>query len=241
MRNVLICFPGAGGSAGSFQDYKKNQELLGSEVLCMEYSGHWTRHKEALYGDFKELLQDMTEKVLQQIDREDHIFLLGHSMGGYVAFELAHELNRRGYQVKGLFPMACMPLLSWERLPVNPDSDEEIFEFLRNARNMTKDEEKVIMGHFFRENFLPGIRNDLRNLITYRENTTACEQVLCDMICFRGLQDPLVDSMEVWKQYTKGDCRVEKCEGDHHFLHDGDNVKKIVAILAEAIVSFGEK
>lgn len=232
MSNVLIIFPCAGGSSENFARYRQYEEELGAKVICMEYSGHWSRYKEALYEDFTSLLEDMTTGILQLVDEKDHLYLMGHSMGGYVAYEIAMILQKREYCVKCLFLAACMPMLLWDGIRINIQGEEDIYNFLRKIRQVP---EKVLYSDFFRENFLPAIRNDLRILVDYSRRDSEVAKTSADIICFHGMEDPLVDSMEVWNRYTLGDFRVEYYEGEHFFLHQEKSREKMLKQISEVI------
>ena len=145
----LICFPCAGGNAKSFEKLSRGIHCF---AICAEYSGHWSRYEEPLYHSMEDCMQ---------YQMQDEIFLLGHSMGALIAFELGKNLLNAGYKVKGLYLLACMPPDEINDTDFNFEDDEEIKLFLKRINQMPG---SVLNSDFFRENLLPSIRNDFRIL-----------------------------------------------------------------------------
>ena len=102
----LICFPCAGGNAKSFAKLIRGIHCF---AICAEYSGHWSRYEEPLYYSMEDCIQYQMQELREKITLQDEIFLLGHSMGALIAFELGKNLLNAGYKVKGLYLLACMP------------------------------------------------------------------------------------------------------------------------------------
>ena len=85
----LICFPCAGGNAKSFAKLIRGIHCF---AICAEYSGHWSRYEEPLYYSMEDCIQYQMQELREKITLQDEIFLLGHSMGALIAFELGKNL-----------------------------------------------------------------------------------------------------------------------------------------------------
>ena len=160
----LICFPCAGGNAKSFAKLIRGIHCF---AICAEYSGHWSRYEEPLYHSMEDCIQYQMQELREKITLQDEIFLLGHSMGALIAFELGKNLLNAGYKVKGLYLLACMPPDEINDTDFNVEDDEEIKLFLKRINQMP---DSVLNSDFFRENLLPSIRNDLRILKNFISN-----------------------------------------------------------------------
>lgn len=89
MSKKLITFPCAGGSANNFNKIIKN---LDCKIYSMEYSGHWTRYEERAYDSMEDCIESLYSEIEEIVTETDEIFLLGHSMGAIVAYEIAVRL-----------------------------------------------------------------------------------------------------------------------------------------------------
>src|SRR4051794_17447704 len=94
---VLVCFPHAGGAAGSY--FPLSRALAPSlEVWAVQYPGRQDRRHEPLIGDIPPLADRAAGHVLAALARRPGrpAAFLGHSMGASVAFEVARRLRDHG-------------------------------------------------------------------------------------------------------------------------------------------------
>ncbi|MFE1854894.1 thioesterase II family protein [Streptomyces sp. NPDC059489] len=92
-RLTLVCLPHAGGSVGFYRPWAA---LMAPEVelVGIQYPGREERLGDPGSADMGELVTAVADAVQPLLDRPYALF--GHSMGSAVAWELAHELGRRG-------------------------------------------------------------------------------------------------------------------------------------------------
>jgi len=93
----LFCIPQAGMGAWAFHGW---QDALaggcpGVEVMPVELPGRNSRLGEPAERCMPRLVARLADALAPEVRRAPYV-LLGHSMGGWVAFELARELRRRG-------------------------------------------------------------------------------------------------------------------------------------------------
>jgi amino acid adenylation domain-containing protein len=117
-RPPLFCVPGATGASLYFADLARG---LGSDqpVYGLQAPG--------IEGDRRPLstIQDMADHYLQAIlavqERGPYLFA-GQSHGGYVAFEMAQQLHRRGQEVAFLGMFDTMPVLRLQQSFLTDDN-----------------------------------------------------------------------------------------------------------------------
>ncbi|MFG2825497.1 alpha/beta fold hydrolase [Kitasatospora sp. NPDC048365] len=107
-RLVLFCVPHAGGTAAAFKEW---QTLLGDavEMRAMEHAGRGTRAAEPGYRSIREAAEDFASFVTAGAGEADWA-VLGHSMGGLIAYEGVRLLQERGFRpARRLVVSACPP------------------------------------------------------------------------------------------------------------------------------------
>lgn len=221
-----IILPCAGGCAANYHRYTNC-----SDVVAYEYPGHWSRYAEPLVENEKDILEELYVDIIQG-KYGDNVEILGHSMGGLLAWLLASKLASNGYHVKHLYIAACSePTISPEFVKaINNDID--IKNTLRVLRQIP---ERVLRSDFFNENLLPPIRTDfaiVKSLISALQDADI-QQIPVDITCFYGVEDPVIqkEDMVGWEKYTSERFRIMDFNGDHFFLYGRENINKIISIM----------
>lgn len=230
---LLVCFPHAGGGASAFRAWPR---LFGDdlEVAAVQYPGREDRFSEPVIGDMETLLAAVTGELLPVV-RQRPFLLLGHSMGGAVAHELAMRFSALG-------AVPCRLIVSGRQPPchhpfgsaIHRGSDAELLaELLRlSPGNRTLAEEPELAALL-----LPVVRNDYRLIETYRPGRTV--PLDCPITVLAGEQDTELTRAEAkdWAEYTRSSCVVHAFPGDHFFIasHRG----RVVAALRETISGKG--
>src|SRR5205807_2563829 len=100
---LLFCFPCACGDMWMFKNWPR--ALAGTaEVHPVSLPGRGPRIAEAPIASLKLLVQQLVPLFAALEDRPFGLF--GHSMGAFIAFELAHELQRGGAHKPSLLVVA---------------------------------------------------------------------------------------------------------------------------------------
>jgi medium-chain acyl-[acyl-carrier-protein] hydrolase len=145
----------------------------------------------------------------------------GHSMGALIAFELAHELARRGG------PQPLLLFVSGRRAPRVPVREEPIHDlpepqFLARLRDLNGTPEEVLQHAELMALLSPLLRADfaLHETWTYREGEPP---LAIGISAFGGVADPEVtrEDLEAWRVETTGPFRLRMLPGDHFFLLPG--------------------
>ncbi|GAA2712183.1 MULTISPECIES: alpha/beta fold hydrolase [Streptomyces] len=211
----LVCFPHAGGSAGSVFPLSAAAppEL---DVVAVQYPGRQWRRSEAAVGDLHGLARGAAEAVAA-LPPAPTAFL-GHSMGALVAFETARLLESR-------HPGGVLHLFaSGSRAPAHPRaearrgtwSDEQIAAEVRRLggtdAGMLPDDEALRMN-------LPALRDDYRALAAYACAPGAATGV--PLTALVGREDPTTgpDDAARWRAHTTAAFGgVHVFPGGHFYL-----------------------
>ncbi|MFS2126939.1 thioesterase II family protein, partial [Pseudomonas sp. Pseusp97] len=101
----LFCLPYSGASAMVYARWKR--QLPGWIDVCpVELPGRGRRFAESLHTDLRALASQLADEIAARLDQPYALF--GHSLGGLLAFELAHALRDRGLPMpQALFASAA--------------------------------------------------------------------------------------------------------------------------------------
>src|SRR5476649_237391 len=89
----LFCLPYSGASAMVYARWRRTlPEWL--QVCPLELPGRGMRMDEPLQRDIKALAAQLADEISRDLNGPYALF--GHSLGGLLAFELAHALRERG-------------------------------------------------------------------------------------------------------------------------------------------------
>ncbi|MEV0599023.1 alpha/beta fold hydrolase [Streptomyces sp. NPDC050315] len=212
----LLCFPHAGGAAGTYFPFAK---LLAPriQVLGVQYPGRQDRRSEPPLADIAELADRVVDSLGPTPD-DRPLALLGHSMGALVAFEVARRLEASG-------PVRPVRLfVSGRRAPSVPGTrptlhDKDDAALLAELRRLSGTEDELLADEELVRLILPALRSDYRAVETYRPAPDA--RVACPVTVFTGDEDTHVtrDGALRWAGHTTGPCEVQTFQGGHFFIN----------------------
>ena len=213
---LLICFHHAGGGTANY--YRWRRALPASvELLPVALPGHDGRLNETLFSDLRKLTSWLTDELREKIHERPFV-LLGHSMGAWLAFELARELRRRRRPApKLLIAAASRPpdtLIAGSRLHLMPDD-----ELVASVDQLYNGIPPALRNHpELLKLMLPAIRADLQLIETYEYAEEPPLDV--DVLALGGSDDPAVtiDQLNGWRRHTASNFAVRLFPGGHFFL-----------------------
>ncbi|MFF1487503.1 thioesterase II family protein [Streptomyces sp. NPDC058319] len=216
-RCTLICLPHAGGSASFYRPWAA---LLPpeAELLAVQYPGREDRLGDPEAAGMSELTAAVADAVAPLLDRPYALF--GHSMGSAVAWDLAHELNRRGLPgPRRLFASGrAAPGTAVTGRLHRQDDDTLSAELARLGGTR----QEILDDPGLRSLILTAVRHDYRIIETYEPPDR--EPLSCPLHVLTGSTDPELgetrsrDRAGGWADLTTARTEVRVFPGDHFYL-----------------------
>lgn len=205
----------------------------------MELAGRGRRIYDPLYKDVNEAISDVLIMIKNQVLHSRYA-LFGHSLGGLITYELAHQIRSLG------LPQPQHVFFSGRGAPHIPrKKDRKIFHQLPD--NEFKEEILKLGGTpkaFFEhpellEVLLPTLKGDFRLAETYTDQHTLNGQVDpldYNISVFIGKDEEVTaEQMFGWREHTKKLCSLYYFQGEHFFLHE--ETENLVKIINQTLIS----
>jgi medium-chain acyl-[acyl-carrier-protein] hydrolase len=211
----LLCFHHAGGDAFVFRQWHE-QLFHDVELWAAQLPGRPPRHGEPGFDRLGDLIADMVGAIAPVFDEPFALF--GHSMGAYLAYECAHQAERRGRVPARLFVSGCSaPHLVKAREGLSHLPDAEFLAAVRHRFGGIPDgvaADPELVGYF-----LPILRGDLALLESHPVRRE--DPLRCGITAFGGADDPYVPlhGLEAWSVYTVGQFSCSRFPGGHFYLN----------------------
>ena len=227
----LFCLPYAGGGAIVFRQWADGLPVE-IEPWPIQLPGRETRLRERPFNRMGPLADALLDAIPPLLDRPFALF--GHSMGAYIAYELARRLEERDVHPTHLFVSGRQaPHLP---LPGPPASGLPTPEFLRVVQHRYRGiPEAVWREPELLDLLLPTLCADLELTETYQPARTTV--LACPLTVFGGLQDPHIhpESLATWQALAGPSFRLHLLEGDHFYLNQSR--PRLLAIIAQELGS----
>ncbi|MDQ0389046.1 pyochelin biosynthetic protein PchC [Streptomyces sp. DSM 42143] len=216
-RLTLICLPHAGGSAGFYRPWAA---LMPPEVelVGIQYPAREDRFDDPASADMGELVTAVADAVLPLLDRPYALF--GHSMGSAVAWELAHELDRREAPgPRRLFASGRAAPGTAVTGQLHRQDDDVLCAELGRLGGTSRE---VLDDPGLRSLILAAVRHDYRIIETHRPQDRP--PLSCPIHVLTGAADPELgeersrDRAGGWADLTTARTEVRVFPGDHFYL-----------------------
>jgi medium-chain acyl-[acyl-carrier-protein] hydrolase len=209
----LFCFPYSGGGATVFRGW--SDALPGVEVSAIVSPGRETRLREPVVTQLGPLVEACEGEVLRRGDLP--FVFYGHSLGAFVAFEVARALRRRGAALpRHLFAGASVaPQVHAVAAPIARGSDAGLIARLRRYGGTP---EEVLAEPDLMALLLRPFRADLRIFEDYRASDEPPLDV--PITAFAGATDEFApqERIEGWAAQTSRGFSLRTFPGGHLFL-----------------------
>ncbi|TLS42959.1 thioesterase [Streptomyces montanus] len=228
---TLVCVPHAGAGPGVYRAFA--QRLAPQIALrLVNLPGRESRIGEPALGDVPRVVQAVLPRLVPHL--RGRFALWGHSMGGFVAFELARVLEARfGLRGEALVVSGCQAPQSPERTALPQRrlmTDDELWQ---SAAALNGIPEEVSRNRDLRELLLPTLRADFAVFETYEYR--AGPTLSFPLHAFAGQEDPEASAtdMKAWEQETRAACTLTELPGGHFFHLDdpGGFADRLAAVL----------
>ena len=220
----LVCVPQAGMGAWAFHGWQRAMPE-GVEVLPVELPGRNTRVKEPALPRMAAVVSGLVDALAPLLgDRNCPVALLGHSMGAWVAFEVAQEMRRRG------MPPPVRLYASANRAPhlsakVHDNDQVCLAELPYHAfwQHFTRryGANKDLESEGVRRYLFAMLRSDFAVVETYRPST---EQPLegVPLVAMGATEDTRYsrEQLAAWERASSGSFRQEWFPGPHRYIVD---------------------
>ncbi len=209
----MFCFPYAGGGASIFRTWTEGLPTW-TEVCPVQLPGRENRIQEKPFTIMEQLITATATALMPYFDLPFVFF--GHSMGAWIAYELACYLRKNNNLTpKHLF-------VAGRFAPHIPEPDKFHLlpekEFKEQLKIYNGTPSVVLENDEFMQLLIPLLKSDFSVCETY--SYTPREPLECPISVFNGKDDHLIDEKELcsWQQHTSNKCRVEIFQGEHFFL-----------------------
>ncbi|WP_394847721.1 alpha/beta fold hydrolase [Pendulispora brunnea] len=220
----LVCFPYAGGASLAYRTWET--KLAPSiEVLAAELPGRGRRFREPPYQRLDALVPVLVDSMMKVLDGRPFSFF-GHSMGGVIAFEVAHHLHRMGARLPSVLFLSARGTGERDN-PIHHLSEPA---FIAKLRGYSGTPEEVLANPELMELFLPTLRADFA--IALASKGIATEGPLPIPIeAMGGTHDPHVPTEDLpkWAARTTGAFNSTVFPGGHFYIREAeDDVHRLI-------------
>ncbi|MFJ2027227.1 thioesterase II family protein [Streptomyces sp. NPDC087897] len=212
----FICLGYCGGGVGS---YLKWADVLpdGVELAAVCYPGREGRFVEGFAGDWEELVEDVIAAVVSASDLPYVLF--GHSMGSWVAFDVASRLEERGHRrpealVVSSANAPSTGLDAGEVIPSQAQNDEQLLGWMREFGLLPQ---HVLEDADLQEMAVELMRADIRVRDSFRFRAGSGVTVPVEL--FTGAGDTTIDPdvQEQWRKLAGNGLRHTELPGSHFY------------------------
>lgn len=218
MLNKLFCISYAGASASMYYLWKRKG--IQAEIVPLELAGRGGRFGEPFCQNMVDIVNDVYSTMTLSLEDSMPYALFGHSMGGIIAFELAHMLRDRGQVLPKIIIISGGPpphYFSSNMKYISQLPDEQLLDYLNKTGQVPTD---VVEKELFIQYFLPVIRADYKVLEGYHANLER-KKLSTHLSVFYGTKDRISkEQIEEWSHYTSGRFTSYSFEGGHFFIHE---------------------
>lgn len=223
----LFCIPHSGGGAAQYARWPA--DLPADVEMCgVQLPGREQRLSEKPFSHMAPLVQEL-QRALEPFLGVPFAFF-GHSLGGFVSFELARALRRQGRRG----PVHLF--IAGSRAPQLPSRLPELHrlsdpEFLDGLRRYEGTPEEALQDADLMQLLLPMLRADFS--VTETVEYTDEPPLDVPISVFGGLADPVVERFELtaWREQSTRPLTLRMLPGDHFFVQSARSL--LLSALAE--------
>ena len=212
----LVCLPFAGGGSAPYYRWRRYVPDW-IKLAPVTLPGHDGRLAEPPLTDLRTVVESLVDGLQPTLDKP--FVLLGHSMGAWLAFEMAPSCAAAA-RLPELLVVAAnrAPHLRWADSPIYSLPDQEFLEVL--GRRYGRMPPAVSASPELLQLLMPALRADIQMIESYRFVDEPPLET--EILVLGGSDDPVVSAaqLEGWRHHTSLACSVRLLPGRHFFLFD---------------------
>lgn len=215
----IIAFSYAGGTANIYKNLFNSTLYNEIKITGIDIPGHGKRIREKRYTEIKSLVK----KMVVDLDYlyKKNIVLMGYSLGGILAYELANYWQKNNRVIKALIIIARIP-------PHLADYEEKRGSYNRiqmrdSVIQLGGVPSEVIQANELFEYYLDILEDDFKLVDSYKRRSISYGEY--PIITYGGISDKeakFIDLRE-WNKYTSN-FKIRIFEGNHFFLEKNKNI-----------------
>jgi surfactin synthase thioesterase subunit len=216
----LLCLSFCGGGPGAYHAW--SARLVPSvELVLICYPGREGRFREPFAADWKQLAEDATGAVARAVaahpERPYEVF--GHSMGGWMAYDVVVRLEARGTRIpERLIVSSCNApnrgVTDRDRFPRIEDTEERLLEWMEIVGALPAYAREDLD---LREMAVELMKADIKVRDSYRPTANVMTSVPVHVLY--GQDDVVIDPEVAaqWGQCTLSGARADVLPGGHFY------------------------
>lgn len=193
MRKKLFLIPFAGGTASSYSVLVKNLNPA-YEIIEIDFPGRGKNKACPEANDMEDLINKLYDIVTAQVQAGEEFSILGHSMGGYLAYELVCKMQINNQSLPENLIISGAPVYKilkenslYERNKITKD---DVIELIRNNGWMN---EKLLTSKIFKNYIYKKIYLDLNLMRSFKMSNLVIDKRVKTSI-FYGINDKYDES-----------------------------------------------
>jgi surfactin synthase thioesterase subunit len=226
----LIALAHAGGSAKALVHFRRH--LPAAIELCpVDLPGRGGRFKEPLMAARKPLIEQLSAELARNLHQPYALF--GHSLGGMLAFELAHALIRRGCPAPRALCIAAAPAPCSQGLRRPPETWSSDEALMSSMRKLGGTPPELFEHPELLELFLPIVRADFQLCDDVPAQPLAA--LPCPIHVYAGHEDNIeLKALQSWQRATQRAHSLTFFVGDHFFVRT--HARELCELIAEQVL-----
>lgn len=224
----MICFPYAGAGQYAYAAWAPHVPA-GVDVQVVQLPGRGPRSHEPSATDIGALADEIAE-VLSRIPLGDRFALFGHSMGAFVAFEVACRLRACGAPLpERIFLSAAVGPDLWADEVGRSLAGRDPIELSSQAGWLPDSSEAFELVEALR----PGLEADYGMLARYQATDAVLDRPLAVLW---GDEDRALsrDRLQGWRSRTTSRCLFKSFPGAHFYIDQ--HAAEVVAFVADMLL-----
>lgn len=222
----VFCFSHAGGMSFAYRDFVTANGRC--EFIPIDTSGHGKRMGEKRYLLFDEIVEDLFNKVRGRLEEGQQFIFMGHSMGAWIAFEVAKRMQREKSRTPLFLILSSNVPARYYTDRVSIEAEDSLIRAQLLERN--PDLKQFFEDEMLCDTFYPIIKADYIAIDNYLNKPEDKTKVSCRVLGLLADGDRFdEEAMSKWSNYTEGDYRQIIIKGDHFaFYKEHEYVKKLI-------------